>query len=188
MALIVLEQKMIDIETLSKSINTLLGNNFIIHIEDGRAIPFCFKLAHFHHLLGLHYLDDMPDIKNAKNKSGLVKKLLKDPRLFSRIQRSSHFEKIRDRIEKFPIIVDMLISDRCKIIIDFDKSLLPATSIKSEFLLYKTEDYKCYHILGIASVKNFYYPETFLVENSKYYVTGQKFLNCTIERIAFKLK
>lgn len=176
-----------DIETLSKVINTLLSKNFVMYIEDGRVVPFCFKPENIHHILGLQYLDDMLDIKNAKNKASFIKEFLRSARIFERIKRSAYFEKIKDRIEHLSVISDMLISDKCEVVIEFDSALLAFTTIKSKFLLYKTEDYKRYYILGIAKRGECtYYPETYLVENSKYYVSGQTTLSCIIECTEFK--
>lgn len=180
---------MSEYEQLINAINELSLKNFVITLEDGRVVPFHFKPAYFFHLLGLHYITDMPHISAPKNKAGLVNQLKKDERLFRQIKTSSHYHRVQDRIETFPTIVKMLLTDQCKIIVDFDKRLAPDAKISSCFLLYRTEDRVTYHILGIASNgKGLYYPETYFVEPSKYYVNGQKLLDCQITQAPFVYK
>lgn len=168
------------VETIN-TIKTLLQKNFLLTLEDGRMIKFHFKPGYIFHLLGLHYLVDMPHISNAKNKAGIIKQLLREPKLSQQIQQSTHFGKIQERVYTFNKIVEMLLTDKCEIIVDFDKSQLPSCKLISKFLLYKTDDYCTYYILGFAPIGNeTYYPETYIVENSKYYISGQKLLTCKI--------
>lgn len=181
--------KMSEYEIFKKAIDDLLLKNFVIEIEDGQRVPFHFTVANIFHLLGLHYITDMPNISGAKNKGSLVNLLRKDERLFQQIKKSSQYEEVRARMESFSKISEMLLTDKCKIIIKFDKSLVPETTIKSCYLLYKTEDRNTYHILGLASkVNGIFYPETYFVEQSKYYVNGQELLNCQINYEDFVYK
>lgn len=176
-------------EQLIKAIDDLSLKNFCITLEDGRTIPFHFKPAYFFHLLGLHYITDMPHISAPKNKASLINQLKKDEKLFRQIKASSHYSNIRARIETFPNVVKMLLTDQCDIIIDFDRSLAPKAKISSCYLLYKTDDRTTYHILGIATNgKGLFYPETYIVEPSKYYVNGQKLLSCKISQAPFIFK
>lgn len=180
---------MSEYEQLIKAIDELSLKNFCIKLEDGRTIPFHFKPASFFHLLGLHYLTDMPHISASKNKASLINQLRKDEKLFRQIQASSHYSSVSARIETFPNVVKMLLTDRCEIIVDFDSSLAPKAKICSCFLLYRTDDRNTYHILGIASNgKGLFFPETYFVETSKYYVNGQKLLNCQIFQKPFIFK
>lgn len=180
---------MIHRETLNSTISTLMHKNFAILLEDGREVQFHFRRDSFHHLLGLQYLDDFPHISKPKDKNGIVKALIRDNNLVHQIERSINYPSIEKRINNFYRVVDMLISDKCEIIIDFDKTLVPSTRVESEFFLYKTEDYQTYYMLGIAKDKRgIYYPETYIVENSKYYITGQNLFICTILHKDFPYK
>lgn len=164
------------------AIHILLEKDYCITLEDGRIIEFFFKPGYFFHLLGLHYLTDIPNISNAKNKAGIVKRMLKDQSTAKQIQQSSHFYKIQERVNTFYKVSEMLLSDKCEIIVDFDKTLLPSCKLLSDFLLYKTEDYNTYYILGLSPDGNgLYYPETYIVEHSKYYISKQKLLSCEIK-------
>lgn len=136
---------------------------------------------HFFHLLGLHYLTDIPHISKAKNKAGIVNLLLKDSKFFGQIQRSSKYPKIQERIDTFSKVSEMLLTNKCQVVVDFDKTQLPSCQLLSKILLYKTDDHNTYHILGLAPKENsLYYPETYIVEHSKYYISGQKLLSCEI--------
>ena len=167
-------------EIIFETINALLKKQFTIHIEDGREVSFRFKKESFSHLLGLHYLTDLPQLANQPGRLAL-NTLEKDSRIFDSIRKSAHYEKVRDRMNSFTRITDMLLNDTCEVVVDFDKSKVPSAMIKSKFLLYKTDDHITYYILGIAeSPKGGFYPETYFVENSRYYVSGQEHFNCAI--------
>lgn len=180
---------MINIEKLSKAIYVLSKKNFTAEIEDGTEIHLSFKPSNFYHLIGLQHLTDIPAVINAKNKGGLVKQLLKDDKLVKQVEKSAFFNSIRPRIETIDKLVEMLVSDRCEIIIDFDATILEATKLRSKYLLYKSEDNTTYFMLGIAqNQEGIYYPETYIVEPSKYYVSKQKILNCIISYEEFNSK
>lgn len=178
---------MLSRESLATAIAALSKRDFTIFIEDGRVVPFFFSQESFFHLLGLHYLADMQTISKPRSKSAVVRQLLKDERLFKTIQKSAYFPKVQARIEEFGRIVDMLISDTCEVIIDFDKSKVPSAKIESTLLLYKTDDHISYYLLGIMQgTDGRYYPETYLTEGSKYYVSGQQIWTCTITSVEHK--
>lgn len=173
---------MTDIEQIKKTVNALLRKNFTIKIEDGTIVVFHFRMSHFHHLLGLHYLSDLPNISKPKYVDEPVKRLLSGDITLSDLQKSVSFGKIEKRMEYFPLLENMLVGNSCKIIIDFEPSLVPSTHIKSKYLLYKTDNHITYYLFGIALLDGQkYYPETFFVEPSKYYISGQKLLECSIE-------
>lgn len=172
---------MIDREALAKAIDLLSRNNFIIEAEGNIKIPLCFKSKAFFHLLGFQHIKDIPRVCNAKNKGSFIKEFLRDDVLVQQVQKSAYFEEVRPRIETFSRVCDMLISDQCEIIIEFDPSKLSSTKLRSRFLLYKTDDYTTYYLLGIAVDDNgAHYPETYIVEPSRYYVANQKLLSCKI--------
>lgn len=172
---------MIDRSALALTVNTLTKKNFTLEIEGGITLSFHFDAKSFFHLLGLQYITDIPRVVSARNKASLVKQLLTDDVLFSQIQKSAHFGMIRRRVETLGKICDMLISDQCEIIVEFDPAKVPATKIKSKYLLYKRDMSNTYYLLGIATDgSGRYYPETYLVDSSKYYVANQTLLTCKI--------
>ena len=172
---------MIVVEKIKQSIDVLLHKDFVITVEDGTVIEFNFQLYNFHHLLGFQKLKDQPSIARPKHPDEVVKRFL-DGRISLRsLQKSPYFRSIEARMEHFPLIVEMLITDKCKIIVDFDATLVKSTSVKSRYFLYKTDDHITYKLFGLAPLKKpKFYPETFLVEPSKYYVSEQIQLDCTI--------
>ena len=180
---------MYEYETLINTIEALSKKNFTIAIEDGRELHFHFRTENFFHLIGLHKLTDLPHIYGAKNKAGIINQIKKDDRLFRQIQKSAHYSEIQERIESFYKVTEMLLTDKCEVIVDFDREKAPETKIASCFLLYKSSDRITYHLLGIASTdKGLLYPETYFVEKTKYYVNGQTLLDCHISHKEFAYK
>lgn len=172
---------MIEIEKIQKTIDALVHSDFEISIENGVSFPLRFRLFNFFHLLGFHYLTDLPHISRSKRKDEVVKRFLKNNITLADLHKSKYFYKIEKRLDSFDCLADMLINGNCKIIIDFDPSLVKTTLIHSKYILYITDDYNTYKLFGVAQAKNGeYYPETFFVEPSKYYITGQTLLSCSI--------
>lgn len=173
-------------KTISDTIAVLSSKNFTVILEDGRTIQFFFKPNNFFHLLGLQHLEDMPSISNAKNKASIAKQLGRDVNLFKQIKQSAHYYKIQERIETFEKIAEMLLSDKCEIVINFDKSRVPSSKIISTLLFFKTDDHIVYYMLGLAEGKQGnYYPETYIVEHSRYYISNQDLLYCDIRHEDF---
>lgn len=172
---------MIDVEKIKQAIDMLLHKDFVITIEDGTVIEFNFQLYNFHHLLGFQKLKDQPSIAKSKHPDEVVKRFMNGKISLGSLQKSSSFHLIEARMEYFPLIAEMLITDKCKIIVDFDATLVKSTIVKSKYFLYKTDDHVTYKLFGLAPLKKSkFYPETFLVEPSKYYVSEQIQLDCTI--------
>ena len=127
---------MSEYEALKNTIDALSKKNFTVKIEDGRELHFHFRTENFFHLIGLHKLTDLPHIYGAKNKAGIINQIKKDDRLFRQIQNSAHYDEIKERIETFYKVSEMLLTDKCEVIIDFDRKKAPETKIASCFLLY----------------------------------------------------
>lgn len=179
--------RMIEIEKIQNTVYALMHSDFNIRIENGVSFPLRFRQFHFFHLLGFHYLTDLPNISQSKRKEEVIKRFLKNGITLADLRKSKHFHKIEKRLESFDCLADMLINGNCKIIIDFDPSLVNKTLIHSKYILYITDDYNTYKLFGVARAKNGeYYPETFFVESSKYYITGQNLLSCSITCIEHK--
>lgn len=180
---------MIDIEAINQTIHILKRSNFRISIEDGTVFTLRFQTAQFYHLLGLHYLVDLPDMSNNGRSDEIIKRLLDGRITLSYLQKSAFFGKIAARLEHFSLLADMLVANRCKIIVDFDPSLI-TTQIKSRYLLYKTDSsHSIYYLFGIACTpRGVFYPETFFVEPSRYYVSEQNLLDCVIDVEEFQSK
>ena len=172
---------MIETEKISNTVHSLLYKDFTIRIEDGTVIGLRFRMHDFFHLLGFHYLKDLPDVSKPRRKDEVVRRFLRGTLSAQTLEKSTFFHKIQKRIELFSEIEKMLVSNRCKIIVDFDPSLIKATWLRTKYFLFRTEDHATYMLFGIGRDQNRYYPETFIVEPSKYYVTGQRLLDCTIQ-------
>ena len=172
---------MTDIDKVAAAIQSLLGKDYTLEIENGAVVRFKFQMYNFYHLLGLHYLTDLPDVARNRHIDEVVKKVLNGKIPLSHLQKSLYFNKIESRISNLHLLREMLICDACQIVVNFDPGLLPKSSIKSEYLLFRREGMCTYYLFGIAhDDSGRYYPETFFVEPSRYYISGQELLNCSI--------
>lgn len=134
----------------------------------------CFLPENFYHLIGLHYLKDFHDFKNAKTKSDKVvifKNILSGKINYNTIEKSDHFSEVKDRVDWFHRI-DGMIARLC-----YPKSILVKyinknnnQGIPSGFMFY--EDYNPtidnYIYLFSVNSKNIdaYTPCSFVVSNN----------------------
>lgn len=153
----------------------LLGKHYILTLENGMKIEFYFAPRHFPHLIGLHYLTDTPQvIQTAKNNSAAIyRNIRKGFITYSLLKKSKFFSKIEKRIEYFPLISGLMGQ---KIIIDFDPSKVEKTEFKARYILFKSHELGYLHLCLGADSKIFY-PESYIYEPSKYYISEQTLLD-----------
>lgn len=155
----------------------LLGKDYFYTFTDGihdLQIKTFFANKNFYHLLGLNKLTDVPVLALTVNNTAtdVYSNIAKGFITYDQISRSAHFSKIADRIDHFSSINSMLFE---KAVINFDKSITPS-KIKADVILYQ-EKGSLYLHLCLAPGHNHYYPETFLVEPTNYYLKNQKILD-----------
>ena len=149
-------------------------------LENGVTVEFKYEQKYFGHLLGLHKLTDIQIIQFWQDKSNLKVNLKSVIRQIKReqltdldIRNSTFYPLIKERYENFNY--DTLTSlNYTDAIIDFDASLL-GSKLKSDYLLYELTPNGEYNHMGIAAdpFSGERYAETFFVEPSAKYLTGQ---------------
>lgn len=178
------------IETFKK----IQKNNYIINAkyEDGTSeiIEFSFKPKHFHHLIGLQHLTDIQQVKETETNPAyaIYRNIVNGYIRYSALKRSAYFFKVKDRIEYFNQIESVILSK--KLIINFDPQIVDGpTKLHSKYLFYKPIDCNnSYLHLGINTDVIEYYPETYLYEPSKRYISGQDLIEIDIEVEPFRAK
>ncbi len=167
-----------DIKECAKLYKTLLNKDYIFTLEQGIKFKLFFKMGNFHHLLGLGKLKDIENLNLKRNKAeDIYKKILKGDIKPDLIEKSSFYQLIKDRIENFQGITDLLDANKCKILIDFDKELLESTNLtNTKYILYKHKNDGYLH-LTLGDIGKGIYPETFFFENSKRYISEQTLLD-----------
>lgn len=168
----------IDIDPLilaAKSYEKLLGKDFIITIDtkDGNTKTFQvqFKKDNFYHLIGFHYLTDLPQLDTRRNKKNRIfNNVLQGNITYNSIKSSVHFDnKIDDRVSYFHNIDKLLLE---KVILDFDASNVSLkTNLKCDYMFFKDENGKYMH-LSLAQNKT-HYPESFFVRDDNLYIKDQ---------------
>lgn len=163
----------------------LKSYRFTISIEDGTTVNLRFKPENYHHLIGAHHLDDLPNISNA-----FPRRFFSDVRAGKVtedfLKKSQKYPFIHERIAYFDKIVDMLQSGSGKLIVEFDNSRIDSL-IRARYFLFErhglpsdTEFLYCNLFIGYNGEHNTYYPATYIVEHSASYMKDQIILNCSI--------
>lgn len=155
----------------------LFNKDYYFTLENGKVIKLYFASKHFHHLVGLHKLKDIPSVVDSKNNTptSIFKNIMKDKIKYDTVSKSVFFNEIKDRIDNFHYINSMVFE---KIVINFDNSKTPLnpSKIRSDIILYQDKgDY--YLNLCLINGTSSYNPESFLVQHDDYYIKGQDILN-----------
>lgn len=159
-----------------------------ITIENGTVLLLKLNRESYHHLAGLHYLDDMPDISNPKSRHKIYNDIKRGKISEERIKSSVKYPDISQRIESFHVLEQILSCGEGKIIVEFDNSKT-GSKIKAAFHLFHRdgspfEGDATYHTLFLDSENGLdYFPVTYIVEHSNLYIRNQNILDCTIEKI-----
>lgn len=158
------------------SFSKFINKNFIYTLDNGAMIEVMFKRCNFAHLIGLHKLIDIELLRKLSDKryhiSDLVyKQILKGKLTYEQISTSAFFDDMEDRLINFKSIDELLFSE---IIINFDKSKVRKSDLKSTVILFEKKGTNYLHLcIAKDSKTNSHYPETFLVQADKYYINGQ---------------
>ncbi|MEG1312217.1 MAG: PBECR4 domain-containing protein [Bacilli bacterium] len=163
----------------AKSYEKLINKNFDITIDtkDGntKTIQVQFKKDNFYHLIGFHYLKDLPQLNTRHNKKNKIfNNVLQGSITYSSLKSSSYFDdKMNDRVSYFHNIDKLLFE---QVILDFDScNISLKTNLKCNYMFFKNKDGKYMH-LSLAQDKN-HYPESFFVRNDNIYIKNQDIFN-----------
>lgn len=170
--------KMKDIQECAKYYKTLMRKDYIFTLENGVVFKIFFKPSNFYHLIGLHKLKDVKQLTEHHNSlDNIYKDILSGRISVQTIENSVFYSQIKDRVEYFEKITDMLDKHKSKIIIDFDPKLIEGTELKNtEYILYRHLN-SGYANLTIGKRNGNTYPETFFAEDSKRYISEQTLLD-----------
>lgn len=140
----------------------------------GKLIEFTleFKAEHFYHLIGLHKLTDIPQLKGGT--SVIFNLILNDEITYSDISKSSFFDEINKRIEYFCQLEKML--DNNEIIISFNANAVKGSRINADYLIYLDSDI-VYHFFASRykdKNKNKVFGRSFFVREDNNYINGQR--------------
>lgn len=152
---------------------SLLKKNYKITFKDGTQITFFFAPENFYHIMGLHKLTDLHLLqKRPNNTARTIYKRIKGREItYEYLQKSSFLWKIQTRIDAFPTEIHSLFSPRSKFVVSFDPRLISETDISGDYVLYKSYNDGYLHLFIVN-----HYPETFIYEDSKKYLSAQQLL------------
>ncbi len=104
----------------------------------GKLINIClaFDKANFHHLIGLKYLTDMPQLN--QDRARVFDKIINGEFTYGQISRSEHFSFIADRLSLFIHIENFL--DNNDLIFKYNRRNNPASRIEAEYFLVNVMD------------------------------------------------
>ena len=156
--------------------NTLLHKKYTITLEGGFQFSFYFSPDNFYHLIGLEKLNNISAFK-GQSKVLIFKKLLKRQMPLKHIESHRDYPKIVNRIKFFERIDKLLDKQHSKIIIEFDSDLVQNTKLLKTVFIFYAHERSGYTHLTIGNKGGVYYPETFIYEDSKRYISGQNLLN-----------
>lgn len=156
--------------------NKLLHKKYTIILENNFEFSFYFTPDNFFHLIGLGKLNDASYFK-GKSKDLIFKKILKKEIPLESIEKHKNYCKIINRVKYFERIDKLLDKQRSKIIIDFDCDLVSDTKLLKTVFMFYAHEKNGYTHLTIGKDNTKYYPETFIYEDSKRYISGQELLN-----------
>ncbi len=176
-----------EIQNTIDTFDRLRKYQYKITVENGIKIVLKFSRERYHHLVGFQHLTDLDDVANPRSKQEFYNKLKNGSISVGRIKKSCQYDVIRERIEFFGMIEEILAPGDGKIIVEFDGSKTDSL-IQAKFHLYRREGdpFKgeaTFFTLFIDSDNGSkYYPVTYIVEHSNMYVRGQTLYDCDIER------
>ena len=106
------------INDCARLFDNYVGYNYILELDCCYSLKVAFKGEQFPHLVGLHYLKDIPEVNTvaATNSAKRVYKKIRNNQITQEdIENSKQYYKIKERIEKFLKFDDVV---NCKIIVD----------------------------------------------------------------------
>ena len=123
-----------DIQSACHAFNNLLHFEYEICLAKKKTlvkIHLHFQKKDFHHLAGLHYLKDRPELRSDREK--LFDKILADDDFSTRIQKSDNYPKIKDRVFYLAKLEEFLDSDET--VFKYNQNEAIFSRINADFLL-----------------------------------------------------
>lgn len=169
----------------------LLNKDYLITVAATSNTPnmtLClnFGAEHFHHLLGLGKLKDIPFVYRM-NRTRFFHDILNDKITFNTISSSSYFLDIADRFAAFEHYIDIMNND---IVLNFDKKKPYYCTIDANLLFYKPIGTDYLHSFFKSQENGIYIPVTFFPRSNKdkIYIDRQKVLKIVNIEIKDKFK
>lgn len=127
-----------EIQNTIDTFDRLRKYQYKITVENGIEIVLKFSRERYHHLAGFQHLTDLDDVANPRSKQEFYNKLKNGNISIGRIKKSCQYDAIRERIESFGMIEEILAPGEGKIIVEFDSSKTESL-IRAKFHLYRRE-------------------------------------------------
>lgn len=125
---------MTDIQNACRAFNNLLHFEYEICLAKKKTlikISLYFQKKDFHHLAGLHYLKDRPELRSDRTK--IFDKILEDEVFAERIQKSDNYPKIKERVFYLSKLEELLDSDET--VFKYNRNEAIFSRINADFLL-----------------------------------------------------
>jgi hypothetical protein len=141
------------------------------HIKAGKKgklieVRIFFDKEHFHHLIGLHKLSDLRQIKRSNTEA--FDDIINDKLTYEEIASSEFFNEMSDRLEYFPFLEQMLDSEEA--MIKYNKSQAKS-SIEAEYIIYsKIDDLYVHFFIDIDEKQQKYFGRTFFTRSDSLYL------------------
>lgn len=156
----------------------LCRNDYVYRLSNGAEIKVVFQKSNLPHLLGLHKLIDIEDLRRLNEKSVaanvIYKKLKRGVITFEQISNSEHFYEIERRLEYISKLEHLLFD---RVVLDFDPSKLKTKLTKVNILFYVKINDEYVHLPLVLNNTGYYAPNTLIVQNDRYYIENQNELN-----------
>lgn len=153
---------------------------FDYHVKAGRKgklfeVTLFFNSDNFHHLLGLHKLNDLPNISAHTNKASLFKNIIDGSLTHADIKMSLNYNEIDKRLTNFDRVENILKIDN-EVILRFDQNKAH-TSIDANLLIYEHFNNDYLHLFfGPFNTEypNKLVPKSFIIRNDMQYINRQE--------------
>lgn len=161
------------LQECAKSFENLLDKKYHIIIgRKGKSVDMelAFDIVDFHHLVGLHKLKNLR--LSRGNREKVFKDILDGHISFSDIEQSPHFNQIRNRIEPFSNLENIL--DDNRLIFKYNEKENSFSLIQAEYLLstpYKSND--IYVFLDRKGTGNQFFCRSFFPKENKDFTIRQ---------------
>lgn len=153
-------------------------NDYIYTLSNGMEIKVVFTKNNLPHLLGLHKLVDIEELRKYSKKqvsANLIYKKLKSGEMtIEDLSKSEHFHEMKSRLDHIENL-ETLLFDR--VVLDFDHKKIKTKLDKVKILFYTQIGNDYIHLPLLLGSKGSYIPNTFLVQDNRYYIENQEELN-----------
>ena len=158
--------------------------------KKGKRTDIClfFDKVHFHHLVGLQYLTDMPQLNRDRTK--VFDNILNDTIKFEHISNSRLFESIENRFMSFLFIEQFL--DNNELVFKFKHEIGKMSKMKAKYILESAIDGNtAYMCIDIDRTNNEYFGRSFFpreeidytLKHTKYTLLYKEKVNTITEEV-----